>query len=90
MIVRKKPIQVKAWMLNHKELTRTVPEWVMKAIASKDLFYDQNTEYWGCNTLEGQMMAREGDYLIQGIANELYFCAYEIFHETYDIIEEDE
>ena len=88
MIVRKKPITVNAWKLNHMAM-QMIPEWVLKAIADKDLFYDQNTEYWGCNTLEGQMMAHDGDYLMLGIKDELYFCAADVFNDTYDIIKED-
>lgn len=35
-------------------------------------------------TLEGQMAAHTGDYIIKGIAGEFYPCKPEIFHKTYE------
>lgn len=39
-------------------------------------------------TLEGNMEARVGDYIIKGVKGEFYPCKPNIFKETYDIIEE--
>ena len=39
-------------------------------------------------TLEGTMLAIEGDYIIKGIAGELYPCKAHIFESTYDPVEE--
>lgn len=38
-------------------------------------------------TLEGNMRAEPGDYIIKGVHGEFYPCKEDIFHETYDIIE---
>lgn len=38
------------------------------------------------NTLEGDMKANVGDYIIKGIKGELYPCRKDIFEETYDLI----
>lgn len=35
-------------------------------------------------TLEGIMYARQGDYIIKGIQNELYPCKPDIFEQTYE------
>lgn len=35
-------------------------------------------------TLEGVMLARQGDYVIKGIRGELYSCKPDIFEETYE------
>lgn len=35
-------------------------------------------------TLEGVMIAREGDYIIRGIEGELYPCKPDIFEKTYE------
>ena len=35
------------------------------------------------STLEGQMRAREGDYIIKGVAGEFYPCKPDIFERTY-------
>lgn len=38
------------------------------------------------NTLEGEMRARPGDYIIKGVKGEIYPCKPDIFEATYDII----
>lgn len=40
------------------------------------------------HTLEGNHRATIGDYIIKGVNGEFYPCKEEIFHKTYDIIEE--
>ena len=37
-------------------------------------------------TLEGTMTGAVGDYLIKGVRGEFYFCAREIFEETYEAV----
>ena len=39
------------------------------------------------DTLEGPMHISEGDYIICGVANELYPCKAEIFEATYEKVE---
>lgn len=39
-------------------------------------------------TLEGVMTAQIGDYIIKGVNGEFYPCKPDIFHKTYEIIEE--
>ena len=34
-------------------------------------------------TLEGNMLVNEGDYIIKGVRNEFYSCKPDIFRETY-------
>ena len=36
------------------------------------------------NTLEGEMWASVGDYIIKGVEGEYYPCKRSIFHATYD------
>lgn len=40
-----------------------------------------------CDTLEGTMIGKIGDFIIKGIKGELYICDRHIFFETYDILE---
>jgi hypothetical protein len=42
------------------------------------------TERIKINTKEGVMIGEIGDFLIQGIAGELYPCKNDIFHKTYE------
>jgi hypothetical protein len=44
----------------------------------KDLFID---------TLEGDMQATVGDYIIEGVEGEFYPCKPKIFELTYEIVE---
>ncbi len=37
-------------------------------------------------TLEGTMLARPGDYIIRGIAGELYPCREDVFVATYEAV----
>lgn len=38
-------------------------------------------------TLEGEMMAQEGDYIIKGVQGEFYPCKPDIFEQTYECVE---
>lgn len=40
------------------------------------------------DTLEGQMKADKGDWIITGVNGEQYPCKPEIFDKTYDVLEE--
>ena len=44
---------------------------------------DKNNEYLMINTLEGDMRADIGDYIIKGIKDEIYPCKSDIFKESY-------
>jgi hypothetical protein len=39
------------------------------------------------HTLEGDMQAHAGDYIITGVKGEQYPCRKDIFEETYDAVE---
>lgn len=39
-------------------------------------------------TLEGDMVAMEGDYIIKGVAGEFYPCKAHIFMDTYEPVDE--
>ncbi len=39
------------------------------------------------HTLEGDMTASPGDYIIIGVRGEMYPCKPDIFHETYESVE---
>ena len=40
------------------------------------------------STLEGDMLASIGDYIIKGVKGEFYPCKPDIFENTYDIVDE--
>lgn len=39
------------------------------------------------NTLEGEMKASKGDYIIKGVKGEFYPCKPDIFEATYEIVQ---
>ena len=39
-------------------------------------------------TLEGEMFASIGDYIIRGVDREFYPCKSDIFRKTYELVEE--
>lgn len=55
--------------------------------ADKPLFGDVDAWEIGCRipTLEGVMLARQGDYIIKGIHGEYYPCKQSIFEESYEV-----
>lgn len=92
MRYRKKPVEVEAvqWTgLNLEEI---------KAFVGKLLIYDIIDTAWKVRkgkprvfmkikTLEGDMLASEGDYIIKGIAGEFYPRKPDIFKATYEEVE---
>lgn len=70
----KKPIEVEVWRIGD---LANIPEWVRIEVDDRG---------WLVSTLEGDMRASTGDYLIRGVRGELYPCKKEIFEETYDIV----
>jgi hypothetical protein len=40
-------------------------------------------------TLEGNMLVAEGDWIITGISGEKYPCKADIFEKTYELVKED-
>jgi hypothetical protein len=48
------------------------------------------TKYAKIKTLEGEMIAYKGDYIIRGVKGEVYPCKAEIFEMTYERVMEDE
>jgi len=82
---RKKPIVIEAvqfepWGIHKRDLPAGV-----KGIPS---YSADNWNYDGCeffiDTLEGRHVVTPGDWIIKGIAGELYPCKPEIFEATYE------
>jgi hypothetical protein len=78
---RKKPVVIKAIQLDSTN-ERKVVEWIGKNGGSAE--YDYNTKLFKVKTLEGEMIANENDYIIQGVQGEFYPCKPSIFEATYE------
>lgn len=88
MKYRKKPVVIEAKQFTGEENNaEQLIEWIGKEVASKtpDHYEEQNVFI---NTLEGQMTASKGDYIIKGVKGEFYPCKPDIFEATYELIEE--
>nr|DAP57039.1 MAG TPA: PGDYG protein [Caudoviricetes sp.] len=90
MKYRKKPVVIEAFQLG----IDNIPDWFMNAVTKKDAilhgtstgFYHANDTNADIKTLEGWLHADYGDYIIQGIKNEIYPCKPDIFEKTYEPI----
>ncbi|SBV84067.1 hypothetical protein SP42694_1926 [Streptococcus pneumoniae] len=81
MKYRKKPVVVEAVQWNgnnHKEVIN---------FAENKIWFDALGNIW-IATLESDMVAKKGDYIIKGVQGEYYPCKPDIFAETYEKTEE--
>ena len=90
MKFRKKPIVIEAWHLPENwpgEGTEMMPPWLVDAFGEKIGSADHNPNALVIMTLEGEMLANPGDWIIKGVAGELYPCKPDIFEQTYEVVE---
>ncbi len=98
-LFRKKPIVIEAVQVNATDFSfqggfdgnpfnEVAPPWLMEALKSGVIVPDTpgSTDYaeWKIPTLEGDMWAGPGDWIIRGVAGELYPCRPDIFEASYD------
>lgn len=97
MKYRKKPVVIDAvqWTgKNHREMFDFLTENTFKEesmTVSGDHFYIDHSKVEGgliIRTLEGEHLATIGDYIIRGVQGEYYPCKEDIFHQTYEKVEE--
>ena len=48
---------------------------------------EEHYEYGIVKTLEGDMRAEIGDYIIRGLRGEYYPCKPDVFHKKYELVE---
>jgi len=81
MKYRKKPVVIDAI------------QWTGENAVEIDMFlFDYDDRYWNgdkliIRTLEGEMTANIGDWIIKGVKNEFYPCKPDIFNQTYELCE---
>ena len=78
---RKKPIVIEAMEYLREENISACMDWCDKLVYS-----NVNNEYY-VMTLEGDMLASKGDFIIKGVNGEFYPCKPDIFAKTYDEVE---
>jgi len=81
MRYKKKPIEIEARQLdmdNREELAEWCGGWTY--------YSSSNVPVLLIETLEGDMTANIGDYIIQGVHGEYYPCKPEIFEASYEMV----
>jgi hypothetical protein len=78
---RKIPVEVEAFRYGVDE----PPSWFLKAQGEGTV--KVKTDSAEIVTLEGNMRADKGDWVVRGIRGELYPCKPDIFRETYEAVE---
>lgn len=63
-----------------------VPDWAVTAFESGVFWFFEDGKLM-IDTLEGNMKANVGDYIIKGVQGELYPCKPDIFEKTYEVVE---
>lgn len=79
---RKKPVVVDAWKIVPIDIDSIIPRWLFHAMA--DHRVNEHEDGYSIQTLEGEMIASPGDYIIRGVQGELYPCKPDIFEATYE------
>lgn len=79
----KKPVEIEAFRLGHD----SYPDWFTNhkdnlGVTSERHPNGRITAH--IRTLEGTIYANRGDYIIKGVAGEIYPCRSDIFEATYE------
>ena len=87
MKYRKKPVVIEAF--KYIGNLYNVPQLAVEAFEKKFLFYgiDGARDELHIMTLEGVHHVSIGDYIIRGVAGEIYPCKPDIFELTYEEVE---
>jgi len=81
-LYRKKPVVIEARYLDVESL-ECIEAWCGGAI--KGLALPREERIIHIQTLEGEMTANIGDWIIKGVKGEFYPCRADIFAETYEL-----
>lgn len=87
----KKPIPVEAVQIYAGQAWDDMPEWYKEAYRCSDIYYANTSS--ACRgvmvkTLEGDVFAAWGSYIVKGIEGELWPVRGDIFEKTYVVYEE--
>ena len=81
---RKKPVIIESIRWDGGNLSE-IEEFVGSRIITS--YYDNGEEFLIIKTLEGDMKAQKGDWIIKGVKGEFYPCKPDIFEQTYEKID---
>lgn len=78
---RKKPVVIEAYCFNQIK-SNFRPDWFQSAVSDNSIFTYEDRAV--VKTLEGDMTAALGDWIIKGVEGELYPCKPSVFAATYE------
>lgn len=96
---RKKPVEIDAWQFNgwDDSWPANVPDWIteVERVYSRSQPGDVRRELHPIDatpilvivTLEGEMIASAGSWIIRGVTGELYPCRDDVFQKSYEAVE---
>jgi hypothetical protein len=89
MKYKKKPVIIEAiQLLNNNSSIEECLKFIYNVfITDDDIETVKNDKHIRIQTLEGDMKASFGDYIIKGVNGEFYPCKPDIFEKTYESIE---
>ncbi len=82
----KRQITIDAFHWTYTDAQEDDPKWLSEAFRNKTIYFvdmGESSVHLMIKTLEGQMRATPGDYIIRGIKGEIYPCKPDIFEATY-------
>jgi len=80
---RKKPVVIEAMRWDGNESAMAIEKWSGHVVSRGEDFPD----LMSVETLEGDMNAAPGDYIIKGVQGEFYPCKPDIFEATYEAVD---
>jgi hypothetical protein len=88
MLARKKPVVVEAFHYQGQARSKW-PKWMRdyKSESGVGIMQPEDGSLF-VPTLEGTMVGEKGDWIIQGVASEVYACKPDIFDLTYESVPE--
>ena len=84
MIYRKKPVEIEA--IQFIDTPERLEELSRFGLEPVNVSYKGNPVL-KIQTLEGEMTAQVGDYIIKGVQGEFYPCKPDIFEQTYEKVQ---
>ena len=81
---RKKPVVINAvvWLASNESWEELKKEFG----GDTKILWNLPSETLVIPTLEGDMVARKGDWIIRGVSGEFYPCKPDIFEKTYEAV----
>ena len=87
MKYRKKPIVVEAWQFTDDNKNQLLHDLQSEQMNIQPSSSEEGKPVILIPTLEGEMTASIGDYIIKGIRGEFYPCKPDIFEKSYEAVE---